>query len=545
MNNKTISTNRNLYFSLLLPLFLSACGGGGGGGGSSAPAVSSTSPADNASSVARDSNITATFNEDILNTSVDETSFTLATSSGENTAGSVSFDGADNIATFTPTDSLANLASYTATLSTAIIDLSGNALASNYNWSFTTADGAWQGAEKLETEEGRASTPQIAFDNNDNAFAVWQQKDNSDIFSIRVSRFDGASWGNIEQIEAGAGNSYSPQIAIDTNGNALVVWQQRDANNRGDILASRFNGDSWSSAVPIETGAFDAQSPQITIDNNGNALAVWLQHDGTRFNILANRFDGNSNSWGDNAELIDRKDTSAQAPQIAIDNNGNAFAIWQQSGIQVNRFDGTTWGSATPFNDNNLSDHPQIAFDNNGNALAAWVSYDSNLKFRIFVSHFDGINWGDPELFETDDTEKSARSPEIAFDNNGNAFVVWYQEDSNSRFNIWANRFNGTSWAGAELIERDDIGSASRPQIVVDNNGNALVVWSQWDGNRDNVWTNRFNGTSWGEPELIEIENISFTTGQQIAIDTNGNAFAVWSQEGSNNTFNIWVNHFE
>jgi len=541
MNNKTTSTNRNLYFSLLLPLFLSACGGGGGG--SSAPGVSSTSPADNASEVARNSNITATFNKDILNTSVDATSFTLATSSGENTAGSVSFDGADNIATFTPTDSLANLANYTATLSTAIIDLSGNALASNYNWSFTTVDGSWQGAEKLETEEGRAISPQIAFDNNDNAFAVWQQRDSSDIYSIRVSRFDGTSWGNIEKIETGAGNSYSPQIAIDTNGNALIVWQQRDANNRGDILSSRFNGSKWTSAVPIETGAFDAQSPQIVIDNNGNALAVWRQHDGTRFNVLANRFDGNS--WGSNAELIDSKNTSAQAPQIAIDNNGNAFAIWQQSGIQVNRFDGTTWGSATSFNDNNLNDDPQIAFDNNGNALAAWITYDSTSKFRVFVSHFDGTNWGEPELFETGDTEKGARSPQIGFDNNGNAFVVWYQEDSNSRFNIWANRYDGTSWTGAELIESNDFGSASRPQIAVDNNGNALVVWSQWDGNRDNVWANRFNGTSWGEPDLIEIENIGFATGQQISIDTNGNAFAVWYQIGSNNTFNIWANRFE
>ncbi|MBN4063323.1 Ig-like domain-containing protein [Cardiobacterium sp. AH-315-I02] len=542
MNNRYSKTNRFIALSAVT-LSLIACGGGGGSSGSNPTTVSSTSPANNAIDVARNSTIIATFNQDILNTSVNATSFTLAKSSGENTAGSVSFDGLNNVASFTANDRLALLSSYTVTLSTAITDLSGNALASNHNWSFTTADGTWQGANKIEIEDGRAIAPQIAFDNNDNAFAVWQQRDNSDIFSIRVSRFDGTSWGNVEQIEAGAGNSYSPQIAIDTNGNALVVWQQRDANNRGDILASRFNGAKWSSAVAIETGEFDAQFPQIVIDNNGNALAVWLQHDGTRFNILANRFDGNS--WGTNAELIDRKDTSAQAPQIAIDNNGNAFAIWQQSGIQVSRFDGTTWGGAVSLGETTLSDFPQIAFDNSGNALAAWVSFGSTSKFRVFVSHFDGTNWGEPELFETDDTEQHARSPQITFDNNGNVFVVWYQENSNSLFNIWANRYDGTSWAGAELIESNDIGSASLPQIAVDNNGNALVVWGQWDGNRNNVWANRFNGTSWGDPDLIEIENISFTAGQQIAIDTNGNAFAVWQQEGSNNIFNIWTNRFE
>lgn len=35
----------------------------------------------------------------------------------------------------------------------------------------------------------------------------------------------------------------------------------------------------------------DAQFPQIAMDSSGNALAVWHQSDGTRFNIWANRFD--------------------------------------------------------------------------------------------------------------------------------------------------------------------------------------------------------------------------------------------------------------
>jgi hypothetical protein len=200
MKNKTTSTNRNLYFSLLLPLFISACGGGGGG--SSAPGVSSTSPADNASEVARNSNITATFNEDILNTSVDAISFTLAQSGVDNTAGSVSFDGENNVASFTPDSPLANLANYTATLSTAIIDLSGNALESNYNWSFTTADGAWGSAVPIETDNAsNARRPQIAVNKTGQAVAVWvHDVDGAGGISLRASRYTpGSGWGNAEQ----------------------------------------------------------------------------------------------------------------------------------------------------------------------------------------------------------------------------------------------------------------------------------------------------------------------------------------------------------
>jgi hypothetical protein len=51
-------------------------------------------------------------------------------------AGSVSISGI--LATFTPAVSLAGNTMYTATITTGAKDLSGNPLASNYTWSFTT-----------------------------------------------------------------------------------------------------------------------------------------------------------------------------------------------------------------------------------------------------------------------------------------------------------------------------------------------------------------------------------------------------------------------
>jgi hypothetical protein len=75
-----------------------------------------------ATSVARNSTATATFNEDMFAKTVDATSFTLAKSGAID--GAVTFEGSTNVATFTPGSELAILATYTATLSTAITDLS-------------------------------------------------------------------------------------------------------------------------------------------------------------------------------------------------------------------------------------------------------------------------------------------------------------------------------------------------------------------------------------------------------------------------------------
>ena len=226
-----------------LLISLSACSGGSSGDttapdDTTAPTIISTTPATSASSVARNSTITATFNEDMFATTVDASSFTLSNSVNVN--GAVTFDGGTNVATFTPSNDLAVLASYTATLSTAITDLSGNALATNYNWSFTTADGAWSTAELIETDNaGHASDPQVAFDSSGNAIAVWFQDDGTR-YNIWANRFNGTSWGTAELIETdNVGTAYQPQVAVDSNGNAIAVWSQNDGT-RDNIWANSF-----------------------------------------------------------------------------------------------------------------------------------------------------------------------------------------------------------------------------------------------------------------------------------------------------------------
>ena len=59
-------------------------------------------------------------------------------------AGKVSYDVPTRIATFTPASALADSTTFTATITTGAKDLAGNALASNFVWSFTTGSTAGQ-----------------------------------------------------------------------------------------------------------------------------------------------------------------------------------------------------------------------------------------------------------------------------------------------------------------------------------------------------------------------------------------------------------------
>jgi hypothetical protein len=103
------------------------------------PTVSSVTPASGANGVGLGTSVSATFSEPIAPASVTGTSFVLRDPGGNALAASVSASG--STATLQPSASLASSTTYTATLlsgSSGIKDTAGNALASNFTWSFTT-----------------------------------------------------------------------------------------------------------------------------------------------------------------------------------------------------------------------------------------------------------------------------------------------------------------------------------------------------------------------------------------------------------------------
>ena len=101
------------------------------------PSVSLTIPADGATDVPINATVTATFSEEIDSSTINTSTFTVS-KGGYGISGSMSYGG--TTATFTPSSNLEYSATYTATITTAVKDLAGNSMSSNYSWSFTTGE---------------------------------------------------------------------------------------------------------------------------------------------------------------------------------------------------------------------------------------------------------------------------------------------------------------------------------------------------------------------------------------------------------------------
>lgn len=470
---------------------------------------------------------------------------------GKEEATTVSFNGDSNTVTITPDQPMALRREYRITLDSSIADLAGNAMDSDYSWGFRIRDGAWRTAETIESDNGGdARTPQVAFDTAGNAIAVWKQ-DSGTSTNARANRYTaGSGWGEAETIELNDnGDVKAPQIAVDNAGNGLAVWAQSDGT-LDNIRANRYTPDNgWGTAQTIGDG--NAFTPQIAFDSSGNAIAVWIQYDDTsQSNIVrANRFTP-ATGWG-TTDTIEGDSGDGRAPQIGFDGSGNALAVWELSSgaevnIRANRFTPDNgWGSAETI-DTETEDarRPQIAVDDAGNALAVWRQNDGT-RDNIWANRFSTDNgWGSAEKIETDDSG-GALDPQIALDASGNALAVWEQNDG-SRYNIRANRYTAENgWGGAEIIETDNDGGAFNPQIAIDDAGNALAVWEQSDGTRDNIRANRYTPENgWGTDETIETDDAGGAQQAQIAVNGSGMGIAVWQQSDGAQQ-NIRANRFD
>jgi hypothetical protein len=350
---------------------------------------------------------------------------------------------------------------------------------------------AWGTATLLESGTGDASTPQVAMNANGKGMTVWQQYDGAH-YSIYARSYSSGTWGTAKLIETGSGNADSPQVAMDNIGNAVAVWRQYDGAHYS-IYTNRYSVGAWGTAKLLETSNGDAQTPQIAMDDLGNAIAVWVQLDNVyRLSIYASNYTS-ALGWGP-IKLLETSNVDASSPQVTMDGNGNAMTVWEQAGsIYANSYSprfyppsgigyGGTWGTAKLVEvSTDWAIRPQIAMDKNGIAIAVWAQAGN-----LYANRYYAGAWGTAKLLET--SSGWAMNPQIAMDNNGNAVAIWAQAGS-----IYANQYSLGAWGTAKLLETG-AKDAFVPQVAMDGYGNALTVWQQNDGSHLSIYYNIFEG---------------------------------------------------
>ena len=335
-------------------------------------------------------------------------------------------------------------------------------------------------------------------------------------------------------------SSNPPEGAAGVATDSTIEATFNNEMDRSTVNAATFTVSTGGSNVP-GTVAYDSATWTATFTPSGH-FALAARYTATITTgikdihgsaLPANHawvFTSRDGTWGA-AAAISPIGGNAENPKIAMDASGNAIAVWEQnagSGLNVwaSRFvAGTGWGTPAKINQSASAHNPQIAMDASGNAIMVWVQSNTMWVNRYIT----GAGWGTPALIGA-----VTDIPQVAMNSSGNAFVVWAQYDEYGAKNAWAMQYDaGTGWGTPARINIPAISNNTNnyPRVAMDAGGNAIALWSGWDGARGSVWANRYvTGTGWGSPARIDNATATEEAPEvtDIAMDTGGNAFAVW-----------------
>ena len=345
-------------------------------------------------------------------------------------------------------------------------------------------------------------------------------------FLILVFPPSGASELHPDTISPARFSGSAPRIDSDGSGNVIAVWRELD-NDVGAIRAAfRPRGGSFGESVRISVPAVAVESPKVAMDELGNAVAVWQQSTTGRDSVVEAAIRPTGGEWS-SPEALSNPGEAAFSADVGI-KNGQATAVWVaiESRVPVIRSARRTmtapWSHSETISDAaGPASAPSVALDDHGGAVAAWQWIDgANRLIHSAVRSADG-NWSTPE--QLSGPGRDATPPVVAIDGAGNALVGWI-------------RGNGV-WTAAQIAIRPTGGEFGPPrnmsrrgrnagsiELAMNRRGDAMVAWVQGQG----LFTS-FRPAGEESWRRTSVTGYWYALKATIALDETGNATAVWT----------------
>ena len=285
------------------------------------PTVSSVSPLNGATGVSINTTVTANFSEAINGSTVTGTTFQLR-DAGNNLVGATLSTSTNQI-TLTPTAALTASTTYTVTITggaSGVKDLAGNALVSNYSWSFTTAASGGGGGTTYTVFQP-TDIPSVPLANDEAAIELgmrFRSTQNGFITGVRYYKGAGATGTHIGSLWNNAGTTRLAQATFINE--TASGWQQVLFSSPVAITA----GVTYVVSYFSPSGDYAATKPYFTQNiTNGPLIGLADGTDGanglyryTTTSAFPNSSFQSSNYWVD--VVFSTGGTSGVAPTVTI-----------------------------------------------------------------------------------------------------------------------------------------------------------------------------------------------------------------------------------
>lgn len=400
----------------------------------------------------------------------------------------------------------------------------------------------------------------VAMSDNGDAVIVWPQSDGIDD-QIFVSEYRNGSWTHPsdanDNISPDGERAGRPRVAMDDEGNTIVVWQQSNGVVP-QIFMSEYRNGRWTHPVGLSNfislaAGEDASDPQVAMDDNGNALIAWEQGVGGASRIFVSQY--RNETWvhpGHTSHHVDVPSGYSGSPRPVMDDGGNAIVAWQQNVNGIfqafkSEYRKDIWvypaDEADDISPDGQNTHDiDAAMDNQQNAIIVWQELDGTAA-QVFMSEYRNGAWMHPaDLSDNISPDGEWCSyPRVAMNDAGTALIVWKQSNSGQDRTFLSEYRDGTWTHPATLADHispdGDSEYVDEPKVALDRHGNALIAWGQTTGPSPSpiqVFKSEYRRGQWTHPQSLQdyISLAGTTAGEPaIAMDNNGDAIIVWHQE--------------
>lgn len=260
----------------------------------------------------------------------------------------------------------------------------------------------------LSKHLARSQTSAV-FDSQGKGWAVWkaQASDEKELERIVASRLATANgkWAAATDLpgsvaaappdaSSGAPRRGAPVVALDSQGEPLVLWVDGDA--QGKLMASRFVQSAWTAPESI-SGALvvDAfyEPPALAFDGQA-FVAAWTAQEAGEYYAYTARYDLKTgwDAYQKQQTVAADGSIAAKMPRLVSDGRGNLLLVYAKGEgssfeLLYQRYANETWGSINPVPGGAVSSPDfeaktlALSMSSNGLAALAWADYGSPNDF--------------------------------------------------------------------------------------------------------------------------------------------------------------------
>lgn len=180
----------------------------------------------------------------------------------------------------------------------------------------------------------------LAMNNTGRVLCLIGAEKSGPLYAIQsVEYVPGTGWSAPLELYASSYGFVAGYLALNQAGLGLAAYNAYDGANARLYARQYTAGLGWSSPVLIDAGAgYDVYNRRLALNDQGQAICVFRQEDGTANRIYVNHF-SNVAGWSGARVLDAGLGLNADYPNAAINANGEALCVWRQYDGSKNRMD--------------------------------------------------------------------------------------------------------------------------------------------------------------------------------------------------------------